>query len=116
MRSWLVANFIVELDPPVDGEITNLRHLMLKSLAGQAHTLLDSVQRSEELGVVGAAYRKGGQEKSITGNQVLQAIRHDLASFPGFRESWEGQLKQAPPKLYSWPDPPSSSRYVIKRK
>jgi hypothetical protein len=116
MRRWLEANLILELDPPVDGENTSLRDLMLKSLVGQAHTLLDSVQRSDELGVLGAAYQKGTEEKFITGNQVLQAIRHDLFSFPGFRKFWEEELSHPAPELYSWPDPPKPSRYIMKLK
>ena|SRR5579875_2349281 len=116
IRSWLEANFVLELDPSVEGEKADLRRLMLKSLVGQAHTLLDSVQRSDELGVLGAAYEKGSEEKTITGKQVLQAIRQDLFSFPGFRRSWEEQLQQQAPKLYSWPDPPKPSRYILKLK
>jgi len=118
MRCWLLENFRLMLDPPVqDGYNDDERFdaLLLKSLLGQAHTLWASVKRRQELGVVGAKSSVGYREKQITPSQVLSAISQDLSDFPGF-SMWKDELLKPAPTLYSWPAPPDSSRYLIRRK
>lgn len=116
MRCWLLENFQLMLDPPVqDGynDEERLDALLLKSLRGQAHTLWASVKRRQELGVVGAKFSEGYRDKQITSSQVLSAISQDLVDFPGF-SMWTDKLLA--PTSYTWPAPPDSSRYVIRRK
>lgn len=112
MRQWLVANFKLLLDPPVDDGYKNderLNLLMVKSLVGQAHTLWRSVKDRQDLGVVGA---KSPKDRQITHAQVLAAIRDDLADFPGFSLS-KDELLQPAPTSYCWPAPPESCNYVL---
>ena len=62
MRCWLLENFRLMLDPPVEdgyNDDERLDALLLKSLLGQAHTLWASVKCRQELGVVGAKSSKG---------------------------------------------------------
>jgi len=115
LRGWLLQNFELVLDPPVqDGynDKERLEQLLLKSLVGQAHTLWDSVKRREELGVYGVTITKGEKEREITAHQVLSAIEEDLSDFPGFT-MWEDEPA---PTSYSWPASPGSSCYVLKSK
>lgn len=117
IRQWLVENFQLRLHPPIgDGYEDNerLNALMLKSLVGQAHTLWQSVKHRQDLGVVGANFSKGGQDREITHAQVLSAIREDLAEFPGFYMGDDVMLQSAPTS-YSWPAPPKSSCYILHR-
>ena len=119
IRRWLVDHFELRLEPPVaDGcdDSNRLGVLMLKSLVGQAHTLWDSVERRDEVGVLGPTYSHKGTEKEITSQRVLHAIITDLSSFSGFVAAWEDQLNRSVSKTYSWPPCPGSSRYVLTRK
>ena len=118
MHCWLLENFRLLLDPPVEdgyNDDERLDALLLKSLLGQAHTLWASVKRRQELGVVGAKSSKGRRETQITHSQVLSAISKDLSDFPGF-SMWKDELLNPAPTLYSWPAPPDSSHYVLRRK
>ena len=106
------------LDLPVEdgyNDDKRLDALLLKSLPGQAHTLWASVKCRQELGVVGAKSSKGRRETQITHSQVLSAISKDLLDFPGF-SVWKDELLNPAPTLYSWPAPPDSSHYVLRRK
>lgn len=118
LRSWLVKNFKLTLDPPHSDGYTDedrLEGLMLQSLSGQAHTLWHSIKDRRNLGVVGAKSSKGGQEKEITAAQVLAAIREDLSDFPGFSMGNDVLMKPAPTS-YCWPAAPISSCYVLEMK
>lgn len=118
IRSWLIKNFQLTLDPPCSDGYTDgnrLECLLLKSLSGQAHTLWHSVKSRQALGVVGEIVFQGGQEREITSGQVLSAIRTDLEGFPGFSMSPQDLLKPAPAS-YSFPAAPKSSRYALRRK
>ena len=138
IRRWLVNHFQLTLSPPaVDGfsDATRLEGLMLRSLVGQARTLWDSVERRHELGVVGSMYYKerskgeedeegegedenedGEHEVEISADEVLEAIRCDLSSFPGFMEAWDKELGNPVPVSYRWPIPPKGSHYVMKER
>ena len=107
MHCWLVKNFVLELDPPTPDQMMSLESLMLNSLMGQAHTLLQSIRRSEELGVLGAAFNKRGQEWDVTDKEVLNVIQQDLFAFPGFKQAWNKWQGTLAPELYSCPTPPS---------
>lgn len=116
LRSWLVKNFQLLLDPPgCDGHTDDdrLDAMLLQSLSGQAHTLWDSVKGRPALGVLGEVITKDGQDRQITAAQVLAAIRKDLLGFPGFTMGPDIIAKQAPTS-YRFPAAPKNSRYVIK--
>lgn len=118
IRSWVVKNFQLILDPPCsDGytDVNRLECLLLKSLTGQAHTLWHSVKSRRTLGVVGEIVLKDGQEKQITAGPVLSAIRTDLAEFPGFSMGPQDLLKPAPTS-YGFPAAPKSSSYALRMK
>lgn len=118
MRRWAQAHFALVLDPPIDDgyeDETRLEELMLRSLLGQAHTLWDLIKKRHKLGVIGAKASKGGEDKNITPSQVARAIGQDLTEFPGFT-TWADEVANPVPTSYSWPAPPESSRYVMKRK
>lgn len=115
IRQWLVKNFQLQIDPPIDDgyeDNERLQALMVKSLVGQAHTLWQSVKHRQDLGVVGAKSSRGGQDRQISHVQVLSAIREDLAEFPGF-DFDNDVILQTAPTSYSWPAPPESSRYIL---
>lgn len=116
MRRWLQRNFLLVLDPPTDdghGDNGRLGALLAKSLLGQAHTLWETAKRRDDLGVIGAI--ADGRDKEITPSQVLSAIEEDLSEFPGF-SMWKEELLKPAPSSYSWPAPPGSSRYILKRR
>lgn len=118
IRSWLVENFQLTLDPPVcDGytDENRLSALLLKSLSGQIHLLWHSVKHRPALGVMGEMVIQGDQERQITSVQVLSAINKDLADFPGFSMDPEDFLKP-PPLSYCFPAAPKSSRYAVRMK
>lgn len=111
-------HFLLVLEPPVnDGHADEgrLGALLLRSLLGQAHTLLESIKRRRKLGVLGPTAVKADQDINITPSRVLSAINQDLSSFPGFG-MWKEQLLKSAPLTYSWPVAPSSSRYILKRR
>lgn len=113
-----MRHFILVLDPPVDDghkDDDRLEALMLKSLLGQAQTLWTSLKRKQTLGVITATASKGGLDKEVTASRVLCAIGQDLSDFPGFNK-WKEQLLLPAPTTYTWPTPPDSSCYVLKRK
>lgn len=117
LRSWLVKNFELTLDPPVFDDFTNdtrMAALMAKSLSSQACTLFHSIRHRRKLGVCGANATHGDKEKEITPGQVLKALNADLSEFPGFSMSY-GELLN-PPSSYCWPSAPHSSRYLLKKK
>jgi len=119
IRQWLLDHFELRVEPPVtDGysDSDRLASLMLMSLAGQAHTLWDSVKRRNDLGVLGPTYSRKGREGQIPADRVLQAIQGDLSSLHGFNAIWEDELQRSPPTLYSWPACPVASHYVLVRK
>lgn len=116
IRSWLVRNFKLTIDPPrFDGhsDEDRLEALMLQSLSGQAHTLWHSLQRRDTLGVVGPNAIKANEESEITAAQVLAAIREDLSDFPGFSMG-DDVLAMPAPTSYCWPGAPMSSRYALR--
>ncbi|KIK58435.1 hypothetical protein GYMLUDRAFT_246135 [Collybiopsis luxurians FD-317 M1] len=114
------------LDPPTADGYTNesrLEALMLKSLVGQTHTLWDSINCCNELGVVGPTYKELEEDKdgdegknegeenatTVTAQQVLHAIQQDLFSYPGFKLLWGQTLLEIPPPTYVWPPAPKGS-------
>lgn len=116
IRTWLVENFELKLDPPVDdghSDRSRLPALMLQSLCGQACTLLKAVQQRRKIGVFGAYRMKGDKEVEIKPSEVFEAIKDDLKNFPGF--SMPQSLLDNPPASYCWPAAPESSRYVLTR-
>lgn len=119
LRRWLVRNFQLALDPPVDDgytDKTRLGSLMTRSLMGQCHTLLDSIKRSKQIGVFRATVERDGAEKEITTAQVQSVLLSDLSSFPRFKEAWKAELQRDAPSTYRFPRPPGSSAYIVQFK
>lgn len=117
LRSWLVKNFKLTLEPPGSDGFTDdnrLEALMTKSLCRQASTLWNSIRNRHELGVHGAHCSRNAKDKEISAAQVLAAIQSDLSGFPGF--SLEYQSIVEPPPTYCWPAAPEGSSYALKIK